>query len=213
VGTISRRSFLKKTGQAGAGLAATAVLGKVGWAQTTAVPTHVIVDSARRISAIDRNIFGSFLEQLGRAIYTGIYDPGSKLSDANGFRTDVMKEVRELGVPIIRYPGGNFVSGYHWLDGVGPRKDRPRVLDRAWVLMSLVLLLEFESIVTSATVCLSIKLSMKSEKFRFSLCNPFRCSNASPYLLRSIFQHLTNGRYGLRVISIQSDLSTFVIGS
>lgn len=132
MGIISRRSFLKKTGQAGAGLAATAVLGKVGWAQTTAVPTRVIIDSARRISAIDRNIFGSFLEQLGRAIYTGIYDPGSKLSDANGFRTDVMKEVRELGVPIIRYPGGNFVSGYHWLDGVGPRKERPRVLDRAW---------------------------------------------------------------------------------
>ena len=76
--------------------------------------------------------FGCFLEHLGRAIYEGIYDPGSKLSDANGFRTDVMEEVRTLGVPIIRYPGGNFVSGYHWLDGVGPKKDRPRVLDRAW---------------------------------------------------------------------------------
>src|SRR2546430_8125591 len=79
-----------------------------------------------------RRIFGSFLEHLGRAIYTGIYEPGSKLSDSNGFRTDVMEEIRGLGVPIVRYPGGNFVSGYHWLDGVGPRKDRPRVLDRAW---------------------------------------------------------------------------------
>ena len=77
-------------------------------------------------------MFGSFLEHLGRAIYEGIYDPGSPLSDANGFRKDVMEEVRNLGVPIIRYPGGNFVSGYNWLDGVGPKKDRPRVLDKAW---------------------------------------------------------------------------------
>ena len=77
-------------------------------------------------------LFGSFLEHLGRAIYEGIYDPGSKLSDSNGFRKDVMDEVRHLGVPIIRYPGGNFVSGYNWLDGVGPKQDRPRVLDKAW---------------------------------------------------------------------------------
>ncbi len=132
MGKLSRRSFLKTTGQAGAALAASSMLGKVGWAQSATGPTRVVIDSTRRISAIDRNIFGSFLEQLGRAIYTGIYDPGSKLSDANGFRTDVMKEIRKLGVPIVRYPGGNFVSGYHWLDGVGPKKDRPRVLDRAW---------------------------------------------------------------------------------
>ena len=81
---------------------------------------------------LDRNLFGSFLEHLGRAIYEGIYDPGSKLSDSNGFRKDVMEEMRKLGVPIIRYPGGNFVSGYNWLDGVGPKQDRPRVLDKAW---------------------------------------------------------------------------------
>lgn len=130
--TMSRRSFLKKTGQAGASVAASTILGHVGWAQATAGPTRVIIDSTRRISAIDRNIFGSFLEHLGRAIYTGVYDPGSKLADSNGFRTDVLKEVRELGVPLVRYPGGNFVSGYHWLDGVGPKKDRPQVLDRAW---------------------------------------------------------------------------------
>jgi alpha-N-arabinofuranosidase len=61
-----------------------------------------------------------------------VYDPGSKLSDSNGFRKDVLDEIRQLGVPIIRYPGGNFVSGYNWLDGVGPKKDRPRVLDKAW---------------------------------------------------------------------------------
>src|SRR2546422_11261489 len=61
----------------------------------------------------------------------GIYEPGSKLADPDGFRKDVLAEVRQLGVPIIRYPGGNFVSGYNWLDGVGPKKDRPRVLNLA----------------------------------------------------------------------------------
>ena len=90
------------------------------------------MDTRRTVAPLDRNLFGSFLEHLGRAIYEGIYDPGSKLSDSNGFRKDVMDEIRQLGVPIIRYPGGNFVSGYNWLDGVGPKQDRPRVLDKAW---------------------------------------------------------------------------------
>jgi alpha-N-arabinofuranosidase len=84
------------------------------------------------VAPIDRNLFGSFLEHLGRAIYEGIYDPDNKLSDAQGFRKDVLEEIRSLAVPIIRYPGGNFVSGYKWLDGVGPKKDRPVVLDKAW---------------------------------------------------------------------------------
>jgi alpha-N-arabinofuranosidase len=61
-----------------------------------------------------------------------VYDPASRLADANGFRRDVIEEIRKLGVPITRYPGGNFVSGYNWLDGVGPKQDRPRVLDKAW---------------------------------------------------------------------------------
>jgi alpha-N-arabinofuranosidase len=77
-------------------------------------------------------VFGSFLEHLGRAIYEGIYDPKSKLSDSNGFRKDVLEEIKKLGVPIIRYPGGNFVSGYNWLDGIGPKANRPAVLDKAW---------------------------------------------------------------------------------
>jgi alpha-N-arabinofuranosidase len=81
---------------------------------------------------LDRNIFGSFLEHLGRAIYEGIYDPGSRLADSNGFRSDVAEEIKHLGVPMVRYPGGNFVSGYNWLDGVGPKKDRPRRLEKAW---------------------------------------------------------------------------------
>lgn len=92
----------------------------------------VYADSRRVTAPLDRYLFGSFLEHLGRAIYEGIYDPGSRLSDANGFRKDVMDEVRQMGVPIIRYPGGNFVSGYNWLDGVGPKESRPRVLDKAW---------------------------------------------------------------------------------
>lgn len=128
---VSRRRFLKQARQTGLAVAAAPALGKFAVAQVERV-TRVTIDSGRQIASISPRLFGSFLEHLGRAIYGGIYEPGSKFADANGFRTDVMKEVRELGVPIIRYPGGNFVSGYHWLDGVGPKKNRPTVLDRAW---------------------------------------------------------------------------------
>ena len=89
--------------------------------------TRVSLDSRRTMPALDRNIFGSFLEHLGRAIYEGLYDPGSKLADSNGFRTDIADEIKRLGVPVVRYPGGNFVSGYNCLDGVGPKKDRTRL--------------------------------------------------------------------------------------
>ena len=76
-------------------------------------------------------MLGSFLEHLGRAINTGVYEPGSRTADAKGFRTDVAREVKDLGVPIIRYPGGNFVSGTTgWTASV--RAQRPVVLDRAW---------------------------------------------------------------------------------
>jgi alpha-N-arabinofuranosidase len=126
--TVSRRRFLKNASQA---VAAASALGRFGIAQGDRA-TRVIIDSTRQIAPIDRHLFGSFLEHLGRAIYEGIYDPKSKFADGNGFRTDVMKEIHDLGVPIIRYPGGNFVSGYHWLDGVGPKDKRPAVLDRAW---------------------------------------------------------------------------------
>jgi alpha-N-arabinofuranosidase len=103
-----------------------------GQTQSPNDTSRIFIDSRRTVAPIDKNLFGSFLEHLGRAIYEGIYDPGSKLSDANGFRKDVLDEVKKMGVPIIRYPGGNFVSGYNWLDGVGPKKDRPVVLDKAW---------------------------------------------------------------------------------
>ncbi len=128
---VSRRGFLKKAGQAGVAAAASSALSRFSLAQSTST-TRIIIDSTRQVGPIDHHLFGSFLEHLGRAIYEGIYDPDSKFADQNGFRTDVMNEVRDLGVPIIRYPGGNFVSGYHWLDGVGPKKNRPTVLDRAW---------------------------------------------------------------------------------
>jgi alpha-L-arabinofuranosidase len=134
---FSRRDFLKQASAAGLAASASSLMtARSLWAQST-VPstgsaTRVFVDTRRTIAPLERNLFGSFLEHLGRAIYEGIYDPGSKLSDTNGFRKDVLNEIRELGVPIIRYPGGNFVSGYNWLDGVGPRTGRPRVLDKAW---------------------------------------------------------------------------------
>jgi len=132
----NRRRFLQQASSAAVAYSASSLLGNVVSAQTPSPaamsPARVYLDSRRKIATLDRNLFGSFLEHLGRAIYEGIYDPASKLSDGNGFRKDVMEEVRQLGVPIIRYPGGNFVSGYNWLDGVGPKQDRPQVLDKAW---------------------------------------------------------------------------------
>jgi len=132
----NRRSFLRKAAGAGIACSTNLGLGRFMFGQTSSPspndPSRAFIDSRRTIAPIDKNLFGSFLEHLGRAIYEGIYDPGSKLSDANGFRKDVLDEIKKMGVPIIRYPGGNFVSGYNWLDGVGPKKDRPVVLDRAW---------------------------------------------------------------------------------
>ena len=90
------------------------------------------IDLARRIGPVDRRIYGNFIEHLGRCIYGGIFDEGSPLSDARGFRLDVLDAARPLRVPVLRWPGGNFVSGYHWTDGVGPRADRPRRTELAW---------------------------------------------------------------------------------
>ena len=131
-----RRHFLQQVAGAGMACSSNLLLDRLSFAQTSSAAsgdvTRIYLDSRRTISPLDPNLFGSFLEHLGRAIYEGIYDPGSSLSDSNGFRKDVIDEVRQLRVPIIRYPGGNFVSGYNWLDGVGPKKDRPRTLDKAW---------------------------------------------------------------------------------
>ena len=131
----TRRQFLQCASTLGVAGCASAMFGRLLSAQTVSnagPEVRIFVDSRRTIAPLDRNLFGSFLEHLGRAIYGGIYEPGSKLSDATGFRKDVLAEIRQLGVPIIRYPGGNFVSGYNWLDGVGPKQERHRVLDKAW---------------------------------------------------------------------------------
>lgn len=92
----------------------------------------IVIDKRCQISEVDERIFGSFIEHLGRAVYDGIYQPGNPLSDEMGFRKDVLSLVRDLHIPIIRYPGGNFVSGFNWEDSVGPREKRPERLDLAW---------------------------------------------------------------------------------
>src|SRR5690554_723405 len=84
------------------------------------------------IAPIDRRLFSGFLEHLGRAVYGGIYDPGNPLADENGLRRDVLDALRPMQMPLIRYPGGNFVSGYDWRDGIGPKRDRPVRPDHAW---------------------------------------------------------------------------------
>jgi len=90
------------------------------------------IDDNFRIGSINDRLFGSFVEHLGRCVYTGIYEPGHPTADQDGFRQDVINLVKELGVTTIRYPGGNFVSGYRWEDGIGPLEKRPKRLDLAW---------------------------------------------------------------------------------
>jgi alpha-L-arabinofuranosidase len=92
----------------------------------------IVLDPAHTVGPINPRLFGSFVEHLGRCVYDGIYEPGHPSADKDGFRTDVIDLVRELGVTTIRYPGGNFVSGYRWEDGVGPRERRRKRLDLAW---------------------------------------------------------------------------------
>lgn len=93
---------------------------------------RLALDPAHSVGPVHRELFGGFVEHLGRHIYDGIYEPGHPRADEDGFRTDVVDLVRELGVSTIRYPGGNFVSGFRWEDSVGPRDQRPRRLDLAW---------------------------------------------------------------------------------
>jgi alpha-L-arabinofuranosidase len=90
------------------------------------------IDLGRPVGQVDRRILSGFTEHLGRCIYGGIYDEGSPLADENGFRTDVIEAVRRLAPPVLRWPGGNFASGYHWTDGIGPKDKRPRRMDLAW---------------------------------------------------------------------------------
>ncbi|GAA0805952.1 alpha-L-arabinofuranosidase AbfA [Faecalicatena orotica] len=92
----------------------------------------IICDKNFIIGSIDPRLYGSFLEHMGRVIYTGVYEPDNLNSDEEGFRSDVIEKVKKMGVTAVRYPGGNFVSAYHWEDGVGPKEDRPRKLELAW---------------------------------------------------------------------------------
>jgi alpha-N-arabinofuranosidase len=93
---------------------------------------RLTIDPRFTIGTVERRLFGAFVEHLGRCVYNGLYEPTHELADENGFRRDVIDLVRELGVSSIRYPGGNFVSGFRWEDSVGPRERRPRRLDLAW---------------------------------------------------------------------------------
>src|SRR5260221_5525684 len=93
--------------------------------------TKIILDRDYQIAPVDPRLFGGFLEHIGRAVYEGVYDPQSKQADENGFRKDVLSSLKQLLFTAMRYPGGNFASGYHWLDGIGPRSSRPTIRDLA----------------------------------------------------------------------------------
>lgn len=96
------------------------------------IHSTMLIDRGFTVSKVDPRIYGSFIEHLGRAVYGGIYEPGHATAGADGFRRDALDAIRSLNVPIIRYPGGNFVSGYNWEDGVGPVSERKRRLELAW---------------------------------------------------------------------------------
>lgn len=96
------------------------------------IHAHLILDKDYQIGTVDKRMFSSFLEHMGRAIYTGIYQPTSPVANEKGYRTDVLSLIKDLQVPLIRYPGGNFVSGFRWEDSIGPAKERPSRLDFAW---------------------------------------------------------------------------------
>src|SRR5205085_5066770 len=97
-----------------------------------AAPARIKIDTDRVIGEVHPRLFGNFTEHLGRCIYGGIFEEGSPLADADGFRRDVMEAARGLGVTLLRWPGGNFASGYNWKDGIGPKDKRPVRPELAW---------------------------------------------------------------------------------
>jgi alpha-L-arabinofuranosidase len=94
--------------------------------------TRVIYHRDYEIGAVDPRIFGGFLEHMGRAVYEGVYDPSASSADGDGYRWDVLNAMKPMRYTAMRYPGGNFASGYHWMDGIGAKKQRPAVRDLAW---------------------------------------------------------------------------------
>ncbi len=134
--SCTRRDFLRAAGALGLGVAAQQLprvyARSLGGPSELPLPATLKIDLERRLGTIDPNIYGNFIEHLGRCIYGGIYDEGSPLADADGNRTDVLEAARKLRVTQLRWPGGNFGSGYHWQDGIGPKDARPARYDLAW---------------------------------------------------------------------------------
>ena len=139
----ARREFLKNSVTAALTAAAFPLvssrtfwdMSERGWQTAASSPAQsalIKLDFDRQLGTIDRNIYGNFIEHLGRCIYGGIYDEGSSLSDSDGFRKDVLEAVRGLHISVLRWPGGNFSSGYNWKDGIGPKDSRSRRWDTAW---------------------------------------------------------------------------------
>jgi alpha-N-arabinofuranosidase len=121
----SRRSFSKTI------LAAPFGVPFIARAQQALTRARITVDTNRVIGDIDPKIYGNFIEHLGRCIDGGVFQEGSRLSDANGYRKDVFNAAKELHIGLLRWPGGNFSSNYHWQDGIGPRDQRPPRLEMA----------------------------------------------------------------------------------
>src|SRR5512140_2640637 len=94
--------------------------------------TTITLHTGYHIGQVDERVFGGFMEHLGRCIYEGVYDPTSKHANKQGFRMDVLTAMKRMSMTAMRYPGGNFASAYHWMDGVGPRSERPTVRELAW---------------------------------------------------------------------------------
>lgn len=136
---VDRRRFLKDSLMIGASAWVTSSLIDLGPTSATALASPVSplkasisIDTAHVRHTINPQIYGAFVEHVGRCMYGGVYQEDSRLSDERGFRKDVMAAASEWGVPILRWPGGNFASGYHWQDGIGPKESRPRRYDPAW---------------------------------------------------------------------------------
>ena len=134
----TRRDFIRATAALGIGVGAQQLLPRRLDARSLSEPSEpplratLKLDLERRLGTIDPNIYGNFIEHLGRCIYGGIYDEGSPLADTGGNRKDVLEAVRRLRVTQLRWPGGNFSSGYNWQDGIGPKDSRPARYDLAW---------------------------------------------------------------------------------
>ena len=120
---LSRRSFSKSL------IASTPLMAR---GQSSTKPARIKIDTERVIGDIDPKLYGNFVEHLGRCVEGGVFQEGSKLSDASGYRKDVFEGAKNLKIGLLRWPGGNFSSNYHWKDGVGPRDKRPPRLEMAW---------------------------------------------------------------------------------